>query len=92
MGLPLAPELARMTTAYLLRNYEQPLGQTLTLYFDDVGSTYPIDDLPLHPFSLKGNRAEQTQDALFDHTTKQFSPYTQAFRQCVPPTRICIIP
>ena len=39
MGLPLAPELARMATAFLLRNYEQPLGHTLTIYFDDA--TYP---------------------------------------------------
>ena len=51
MGLPLAPELARMTTAFLLRNYERPLGHTMTIYFDDA--TCPILDLPLEPYILK---------------------------------------
>ena len=36
VGLPLAPERARMCTAYLLKSYKPPIGQALTLYFDDV--------------------------------------------------------
>ena len=84
MGLPLAPELARMATAYLLRNYQQPLGHTLTLYFDDVAATYPIQDLPLDPYNLKETPANHTQDAMYNPDTKQFTCYTQAFRQCVP--------
>ena len=84
MGLPLAPELARMTTAFLLRSYQEPTGHILTLYFDDVAATYPIGELPLQPFVLKDTEQNQTQDALYNPTTQQFSAYTQAFRQCVP--------
>ena len=73
MGLPLAPELARMATAYLLRNYQQPLS-----------AIYPILDLPLDPYNLKETPANRTQDAMYNPDTKQFTPYTQAFRQCVP--------
>ena len=39
MGLPLAPELSRMVTAYLLRDYIPPPGEILTLYFDDKNIT-----------------------------------------------------
>lgn len=42
MGLPLAPELSRMVTAYLLRDCVPPHGEILTLYFDDLASTYPL--------------------------------------------------
>ena len=56
----------------------------LALYFDDVASTFPIHDLPLAPFSLKETPPNQTQDALYDTETMQFSAYTQQFRQCVP--------
>ena len=83
-GTPLAPELARSTTAYLLRDYIQPPGHKLTLYFDDVASTFPIHNLPLAPFSLKETPPNQTQDALYDTETMQFPAYTQQFRQCVP--------
>ena len=84
MGLQLAPEIARMATAFLLRNYEQPAGHTLTIYFDDVSATYHILDLPLEPFILKETPDNRTQDAKCDTDSKQFTPYTQAFRQCVP--------
>ena len=53
MGLPLAPELAHMCTAYLLRYYQTPENGTLTIYSDDVAATYPIDTLPLAPYTLK---------------------------------------
>ena len=82
MGLPLAPELARMATAFLLRNYEQPLGHTLTIYFDDA--TYTILDLPLESYILKETPANHTQDAMYNPEKKQFTSYTQAFRKCVP--------
>ena len=64
MGLPLAPELARMATAFLLRNYEQPLGHTLIIYFDDVSATYPILDLLLEPYILKETPANHTQESM----------------------------
>ena len=92
MGLPLAPELARMATAYLLRDYETPIGHSLTIYFDDVSTTYPINNLPLTPYNLKDTPPNQTQDAKYDPITKLFSPYTQAFRQCVPLHRIHTTP
>ena len=79
MGLPFAPELARMATAFLLRNNEQPLGHTLTIYFDDA--TYPILDLPLESYILKETPANHTQDAIYNPERKQFTPYTQAFRK-----------
>ena len=90
MGLPLAPELARMATAFLLRNYEQPLGHTLTIYFDDA--TYPILDLPLEPYILKETPANHTQDAMYNPEKKQFTPHTQAFRKCVPSIRTLTTP
>ena len=83
IGLPLAPELARMTTAYLLRDYSEPTGETQTLYFNDVASTYPTNDLQLHPFVLKETEQNQTLDACYNSITKQFSAYKQALRQCV---------
>ena len=74
MGLPLAPELARMCTAYLLRNYEPPIGEALTLYFDDVAATYPIKALPLKPFNLLPTTDNTTQDATYDTAKKDFCP------------------
>ncbi|KAI6649853.1 hypothetical protein LOD99_6403 [Oopsacas minuta] len=61
MGLPLAPELARLCTAYLLTNYTPPPGEVLTIYFDDLAATYPIMDLPLGPYRLKETEANATQ-------------------------------
>ena len=66
MGLPLAPGLARMCTAYLLRDYQPPIGQALTLYFDDVAVTYPIDNLPFKPYKLIPTADNATQDAMYD--------------------------
>ena len=83
MGLPLAPEIARMCTAYLLEFYEPPHHQVLTLYFDDVASTYPPDDLPSAPFKLVATEPNQTQDALYDTDLKRFKPYCQPYRQPV---------
>ena len=83
MGLPLAPELARMCTAYLLEHYEPPHDHCLTIYFDDVAATYPPNDLPLGPYNLKETEPNQTQDARYDPETKKFTPYNQPYRQPV---------
>ena len=53
MGLPLAPELAKMCTAFLLRDYQPPPGHSLTVYLDDLAATYPIDNIPLQPYSIR---------------------------------------
>ena len=58
MGLPLAPELAQMCTANLLRVYQLPPNECLTVYFDDVASIYPIDNLPLGPYNLKPSQVD----------------------------------
>lgn len=84
MGLTLAPELARMATAYLLKDYHPPPGETLTLYFDDATATYPINDLPLSPYNLKLTTPNETQDAIYNPTTHTFSPTIQPYRQPVP--------
>ena len=42
-----------MCTAYLLRNYETLPNEKLTVYFDDVASTFPIENLPLEHYILK---------------------------------------
>ena len=83
MGLPLAPELARMCTAYLLRNYHTPENESLTIYFDDVAATYPIDNLPLAPYTLKATEPNTTQDCKLDITTNTFKPIQQQYRQPV---------
>ena len=83
MGLPLAPELARMCTAYLLSYYTVPPWQTLTVYFDDIAATYPIDNLPLAPFILKETPPNTTQDCIYIPEEKSFKPIQQAFRQPV---------
>ena len=83
MGLPLAPELARMCTAYLLRDYVTPPNQRLTVYFDDVASTFPIEDLPLAPYNLKPTPPNTTQDCTYDPTNKKFLPLQQKCRQPV---------
>ena len=83
MGLPLAPELARMCTAYLLRDYQPPPNECLTVYFDDVASTYPIDNLPLGPYNLKPTQPNTTQDCIYDPTTRKFLPIQQQYRQPV---------
>ena len=83
MGLPIAPELARMCTAYLLRNYETPPNEKLTVYFDDVASTFPIEDLPLAPYNLKPTPPNTTQDCTYDPINKKFLPLQQKYRQPV---------
>ena len=83
MGLPLAPELARMCTAYPLRDYKTPEKETLTIYFDDVAATYPIDNLPLAPYTLKPTEPNTTQDCELDVTTNCFKPIQQKYRQPV---------
>ena len=74
MGLPLAPELARMYTVYLLRNYQTLPNECLTVYLDDVASTYPIDNLPLGSHNLKPTPSNTTQDCRYDTTTGKFLP------------------
>ncbi|KAI6658717.1 hypothetical protein LOD99_10949 [Oopsacas minuta] len=84
MGLPIAPELARLCTAYLLNNYRPPPGNlVLTIYFDDLAATFPVMDLPLGPYTLKETAPNATQDCIYDTQTKTFKPITQQYRQPV---------
>ena len=83
MGLPIAPELARMCTAYLLKDYNPPPGQSLTIYFDDIAASYPLDNIPLEPYTVKPTYANQTQDCRYDPQKKHFLPIQQQFRQPV---------
>ena len=83
MGLPLAPEIARMCTAFLLKDYQPPTNHSLTIYFDDVASTYPPTDLPLETYNLKTTEANQTQDAIHEPEKKIFRPFSQPYRQPV---------
>eukprot|EP00800_Vazella_pourtalesii_P012414 TRINITY_DN2925_c0_g1_i2.p1 TRINITY_DN2925_c0_g1~~TRINITY_DN2925_c0_g1_i2.p1 ORF type:complete len:432 (-),score=12.92 TRINITY_DN2925_c0_g1_i2:1261-2556(-) len=64
MGLSLAPKLARMCTAYLLKDYSPPPNESLTLYFDDVAATHPIEDLPLAPYTLNPKLPQQGRHKL----------------------------
>ena len=84
MGLPLAPELLRMFTAFLLRDYQAPPGEILTLFFDDVASTFPIPHDLLAPYELEVGPDNRTQDVLYDSTTKSFITLTQEHREPVP--------
>ena len=74
MGLPLAPELARMYTAYHHRNYETPPNEKLTVYFDDVASTFPSKTFHLHHTTL--NQHHRTLPRIVSTTplTKNFYP------------------
>ena len=84
MGLPLAPELARMCTAYLLLNYSPPPNHTLTLYFDDLASTYPLPMDILKPFTLDEGQLDMTQDALYDAISHSFIQITHNYKQPTP--------
>ena len=95
MGLPLTPELARMCTAYLLKDYEPPIGQALTLYFDDVAATYRINTLPLKPYNLlptidntnAGRNIRYHQKGIFTlffFTQQKYLFTQQKYRQAVP--------
>ena len=84
MGLPLAPELARMCTAYLLLNYSPPPNNTLTLYFDDLASTYDIPSTLLAPFILEKGPNNVTQDVLYDQSSHSFIQITHNFKQPTP--------
>ena len=84
MGLPLAPELARMTTAYLLLKYKHPLHDAFTIYFDDIASTYQLPLDLLAPYVLEQGPDNVTQDALFDPTSHSFIQVAQSFRQPTP--------
>ena len=83
MGLPIAPELARMCTAYLLVDYKPPPQQALTIYFDDLAATFPIDTIPLAPYTVKNTEDNMTQDCQYDPTTRKFLPIQQKYRQPV---------
>ena len=83
MGLPIAPELARMCTAFLTRDYTPPPGHVLTIYFDDLATTYPIDLELLKPYTIKTTEPNQTQDCKYDTRTKKFHPIQQQHRQPV---------
>ena len=82
-GIPIAPELARVCTAYMLLDYNPPPQQVLTLYFDDLAATFPIDTVPLSPYTVKPTDDNMTQDCQYDPTTKKFLPDQQKYRQPV---------
>ena len=84
MGLPLAPELSRMATAYLLKDYTPPPGEIITFYFDDVASTFPLPLDLLHPYLLKQGPENRTQDIFYDPSNHSIVPITQPYRQPAP--------
>ena len=85
MGLTLAPQLARMTTAFLLRNFKVPSRQDIFIIcYDDLAATFPLDDAnisnianSLHPYILKRTEDNITQDARYDPSSKTFAPFKQ---------------
>ena len=89
MGLTLAPQLARMTTAFLLRNFKVQSRQDIfTIYYDDLTATFPLDDAnisniaeSLHPYILKRTEDNITQDARYHPSSKTFTPFKQHLRQ-----------
>ena len=82
MGLPLAPELSRMATTYLLRDYAPPPGEILTLYFDDVAATFPIPPAPdiLSSYVLEQGPSNRTQDIYYDPSIHSIIPITQSLQ------------
>ena len=84
MGLPLAPELARMTTAYLLLKCTPPPNNALTIYFDDLASTYPLPLDILKPYELEQGPSNVTQDALYDSTNNSFIQIVQVHKEPCP--------
>ena len=84
MGLPLAPELARMTTAYLLLNYHAPLHCALTIYFDDITSNFEIPDDLLAPYVIERGQDNVTQDVLYDPTNKTYIQIAQNHKEPCP--------
>ena len=84
MGLPLAPEISRMCTAFILKDYHPPPGEVLTLFFDDVASTYRIPMDLLAPYKLELGPDNRTQDVLYDSSTESFLTVTQEHRQPAP--------
>ena len=79
MGLPLAPELARLVTAHLLRNFTPPPGGILTLYFDDLAANFEIDTLPEleSVYKLEKTMTDQTQDSVYNNETQSWLPLTR---------------
>ena len=88
MGLTIAPQLARLTTAFMLRNYILPSpNDTLTLYYDDVAASFPPTDdnisslqLALAPYKLIPTEKNQTQDCQYNPVSKTFTSIVQPFR------------
>ena len=83
MGFPVSPELARMCTAFLLRNYQPPRNESLTLYSDDVYATYPHRHTPPWPIQLKRNHPKHNTKLCIDPDIRTFKPLQQKFRQPV---------
>ena len=88
MGLTIAPQLARLTTAFLLRQFKLPSPKdTLTLYYDDVAASFPPTDdnisnlqVALAPYKLVATENNLTQDCKYDPVSKTFTPVVQPFR------------
>ena len=102
MDIPLAPQLARLYTTYLLPNYIQPGGHLLRIYIDDVTAIYPTTNLPLHPYTLLESETNATQDCTYNPALLgcmcNFVSKTQKYRQAVllhlhcfhPSTKLCV--
>ena len=84
MGLPLAPELARMVTAFLLLDYTPPPNNMITIYFDDIASSFPIPTDLLAPYVIEPGPNNLTQDVLYDPTAQEFVQVSQNHRQPTP--------
>ena len=88
MGLTVAPQLARLTTAYKLTTFKLPHPKAaFTLYYDDVAATLPINDQKvsniqalLCSYKLTMTEDNRTQDRQYNLATKESSPFIQQFR------------
>ena len=88
MGSTVAPQLARLTTAFKLTTFKLPHPKAaFTLYYDEVAATFPLNDPSvsniqalLSPYTLTMTENNKTQDCQYNPATKEFSPYIQPFR------------
>ena len=83
-GLSCAPELARICTVFLTRNLNVPQDQCLSLYFDDVTSTYEIPLDLLHPYQLVKAEDNHVQDMKYNPQLGTITPHKPKLRVPIP--------
>ena len=85
-GIPtgLAPELARMTTAYLLLTYNAPPQCALIIYFDDLASNFPLPLDLIASYVMERGQDNVTQDVLYDSTNNMFTQISQVHKEPCP--------